>query len=376
MQFRDLKTQYQKLKPQIDQAVTEVMTAANFISGNQVKELEQELAEYVGVKHCITCGSGTDALTLALKAMKIGAGDAVFVPDFTFFASGETPALEGAVPVFVDVEKETFNISAESLRQVVEKVKTEGKLIPKAVIAVDLFGLPADYPKIREITDEYGLYLIEDGAQGFGGRIGEKKACSFGDISATSFFPAKPLGCYGDGGAVFTDNEEWASVMRSLCVHGKGNNKYDNVRIGLNSRLDTIQAAVLKVKLQAFREYELEAVNRAAAYYTEKLKDLVEVPIVPDGFYSSWAQYSILLKDQEQRDGLQKYLKEHDIPSMIYYPKMMHDQAAFDGYDCNVIEMPNAEDLCSRVLALPMHPYLKENDLDIIVENIFDYFNN
>ena len=322
------------------------------------------------MKHCVTCGSGTDALTLALKALNIGAGDAVFVPDFTFFASGETPALEGATPVFVDVEKETFNLSAESLRQAVEKVKEEGKLVPKAVIAVDLFGLPADYPKIRKITDQYGMYLIEDGAQGFGGKIGEKKACSFGDISATSFFPAKPLGCYGDGGAVFTDNDEWASVMRSLCVHGKGSNKYDNVRIGLNSRLDTIQAAVLKVKLQAFREYELEEVNRAAVYYTEKLKDLVEVPVVPEGFYSSWAQYSVLLKDREERDGLQSYLKEHDIPSMIYYPKMMHEQVAFDGYDCKVSEMPNAEELCNRVLALPMHPYLEENDMDEVVEKI------
>lgn len=370
MQFRDLKTQYQKLKPQIDQAISKVLMDANFISGDQVRELERQLAEYVDVKHCITCGSGTDALTLALKALKVGADDAVFVPDFTFFASAETVALEGATPIFVDVEKETFNISAESLRQTVDKVKAEGDLIPKAVIAVDLFGLPADYPKIREITDEYGLYLIEDGAQGFGGRIGEKKACSFGDISATSFFPAKPLGCYGDGGAVFTNNDEWDYVIRSLCVHGKGDNKYDNIRIGMNSRLDTIQAAVLQVKLKAFQEYELDAVNQVAAYYTDHLKGLVEVPVVEKGFYSSWAQYSILLKNTEERDSLQRYLKENGIPSMIYYPKSMHDQIAFQNYPSKVIETPNAEDLCNRVLALPIHPYLEKTDMDDIVEKI------
>ena len=374
MQFRDLKTQYQKLKPKIDQAISEVLSNANFISGNQVKALEEQLAEYVGVKHCITCGSGTDALTLALKALKVGADDAVFVPDFTFFASAETVALEGATPIFVDVEKETFNIRAESLRQAVDKVKAEGDLIPKAVIAVDLFGLPADYPKIREITDEYGLYLIEDGAQGFGGRIGEKKACSFGDISATSFFPAKPLGCYGDGGAVFTDNDEWASVIRSLCVHGKGDNKYDNIRIGMNSRLDTIQAAVLKVKLKAFQEYELDAVNRVADYYTKYLSDFVKVPVIKEGFYSSWAQYSILLENSEERDKLQCYLRENGIPSMIYYPKTMYEQAAFQSYPSKVIEMPNAKNLCDRVLALPMHPYLEKECQFQIIKGIADFF--
>ena len=204
-------------------------------------------------------------------------------------------------------------------------------------------------------------------------RIGDKKACSFGDISATSFFPAKPLGCYGDGGAVFTDNDEWADIMRSLCVHGKGSNKYDNIRIGLNSRLDTIQAAVLKIKLQAFRDYELDAVNEAAAYYSEKLKDLVKTPEVKDGFYSSWAQYSILLKDTAQRDGLRSYLKENGIPSMIYYPKMMHEQDAFNGMDCQVTELPNARKLCATVLSLPMHPYLTKNDMDTVCSAVREY---
>lgn len=248
MQFRDLQKQYQTLKPQIDAAIQAVLTDANFISGPQVIGLEHHLAEYVGAKHCITCGNGTDALTLALMAWNIGPGDAVFVPDFTFFASGETPAYQGAVPVFVDVEEDTFNMSPASLKAAIEAVLKEDVLRPRAIIAVDLFGQPADYPVLREIADSYGLLILEDGAQGFGGRIGEQRACSFGDISTTSFFPAKPLGCYGDGGAIFTDNDEWAELMRSLRIHGKGTDKYDNVRIGLNSRLDTLQAAVLDVK--------------------------------------------------------------------------------------------------------------------------------
>ena len=285
MEFRDLKKQYQELKPQIDAAMKRVCQTADFISGTEVKELEYMLAEYTGVKHCITCANGTDALTLALMAWNIGRGDAVFVPDFTFFASGETVAYEGAVPVFVDVEEDTFNMSPDSLKKAVRKVKEEGKLVPRAILAVDLFGQPADYSQLRSIAKEYELLILEDGAQGFGGQIGKKKACSFGDISTTSFFPAKPLGCYGDGGAVFTDNDEWAALMRSYRIHGKGEDKYDNVCIGVNSRLDTIQAAVLNVKLEAFRKYELEAVNYVAEKYTKELKDIVKTPHVKDGYY-------------------------------------------------------------------------------------------
>ncbi|MFW5632242.1 MAG: DegT/DnrJ/EryC1/StrS family aminotransferase, partial [Acetivibrio ethanolgignens] len=258
MQFRDLKTQYQTLKSEIDQAVIDVMTASNFISGIQVTELEAQLASYVGVKHCITCANGTDALTLALMAWNVGIGDAVFVPDFTFFASGETVAYEGATPIFVDVEEDSFNMSPTSLEQAIEAVLKEGKLTPRVIVAVDLFGQPADYVAIRKLADKYGLYILEDGAQGFGGRLQidgvEHRACSFGDISTTSFFPAKPLGCYGDGGAIFTDNDGWAELIRSLRIHGKGSDKYDNVRIGMNSRLDTIQAAILQVKLKVFAE--------------------------------------------------------------------------------------------------------------------------
>lgn len=370
MEFRDLKTQYQSLKPEIDKAVTDVMTAASFISGPQVTELEEQLAQYTGVKHCITCANGTDALTLALMAWNIGPGDAVFVPDFTFFASGEAVAYEGAVPVFVDVEEDTFNLSPDSLEQAIKAVLAQGTLTPRAIVAVDLFGQPADYSRIREIADRYGLYILEDAAQGFGGSIGEKRACSFGDIATTSFFPAKPLGCYGDGGAVFTDNEDWARLIRSLRIHGKGTDKYDNIRIGINSRLDTLQAAILQVKLKAFTDYERKAVNQAARRYEKELAGMVKTPSVAEGFYSSWAQYSILLKSQKERDALQSYLREQGIPSMIYYPKPMHQQTAFSGSDCKLVDLPVSEGLCGRVLALPIHPYLEEKEQKIVIEAV------
>jgi len=373
MQFRDLKKQYQVLKEKIDTAVLQVMSDANFISGKQVTELEEQLAKYVGVKHCITCANGTDALTLALMAWGIGEGDAVFVPDFTFFASAETVAYEGATPIFVDVEQSSFNMSPESLEQAIEAVVKDGKLKPMAIVAVDLFGQPADYTRIRKIADKYDLFILEDAAQGFGGRIGEKEACSFGDIATTSFFPAKPLGCYGDGGAIFTDNDEWAELIRSFRIHGKGADKYDNVRIGMNSRLDTLQAAVLQVKLQAFREYELEAVNKVAENYTEALRDVVETPGVKDGFYSSWAQYSILLESEEMRDGLQAALKEKGIPSMIYYPKGMHEQGAFLDTACTVVDLSVTTSMCKRILALPMHPYMEEAEIQAVIDAIREY---
>ena len=304
MQFRDLKQQYQVLKKDIDTAMIEVATNCNFINGQQVKVLEKELAEYVGVKHCITCANGTDALTMAMMAWGIKEGDAVFVPDFTFFSSGEIVSHAGATPVFVDVDTDTYNISSESLDKAIEKVKADETLNPKAVIAVDLFGLPADFEAVRKVADKHNLLVLEDGAQGFGGKIKDKIACSFGDISTTSFFPAKPLGCYGDGGAVFTDDDNMAALLESIRVHGKGEMKYDNVRIGLNSRLDTIQAAILSVKLKAFADYELEDINKAADKYTRQLSDVqdkIKLPIVPKGYYSSWAQYTIQLENKETR---------------------------------------------------------------------------
>lgn len=367
MQFRDLKEQYRVLKNEIDTAMIRVATDSNFISGRQVTELENQLAEYVGVKHCVTCGNGTDALTMMMMAWDIKKGDAVFVPDFTFFASGEIVSFEGATPVFYDVRKDTFNADVNSLENAIQSVIEEEKLRPRVIIAVDLFGQPADYPAIEKLAEKYNLLVLEDGAQGFGGVIGKQRACSFGDAATTSFFPAKPLGCYGDGGAVFTNDDEVADYLRSIRVHGKGSFKYDNVRIGWNSRLDTIQAAILQVKLKAFREYELDAVNKVAETYTELLKDVVKTPIVPDGIYSSWAQYTIRLESQEERDALQTYLKGRDIPTMVYYPKPMHEQKAFDGIK-QYVECPVTEELCKTVLALPMHPYLTEENIELIVK--------
>ena len=370
MEFRDLNKQYQVLKKEIDAAMIAVAESGAFIMGKPVKELEAELAEYVGVKHCISCANGTDALTLALKAWGIGKGDAVFVPDFTFFASAETISMEGATPIFVDVDKDTFNMDPVDLEEKIKKTITEGKYTPKVIETVDLFGLPANYPVIRKIADKYKLYILEDGAQGFGGMIGNKRACGFGDISTTSFFPAKPLGCYGDGGAIFTDNNEWAALMDSLRVHGKGSEKYDNVRIGMNSRLDTLQAAILRIKFKAFKDYELVDVNRAAAKYTEKLQGKVKTPIIPEGYYSSWAQYTIQLNTKEERDTLQTKLKEAGIPTMIYYPKPMHGQTAYKGLNLNSDYCPVTEHLCHTVLSLPIHPYLSDEDLEIICNSI------
>ena len=372
MQFRDLKKQYEVLKDDIDNKISEVIASSGFISGKKVKELEEKLAEYVGVKHCITCANGTDALTLALKAWGIGEGDAVFVPDFTFFSSGECPAAEGATPVFIDVCEDTFNIDPEKLEQSVIKVKEEGKYDPKVVIAVDLFGLPADYAKIKPICEKYGLLLLEDGAQGFGGEINGKKSCSFGDISTTSFFPAKPLGCYGDGGAVFTDNDEWAALIRSLAVHGKsGEDKYNNIRLGLNSRLDTIQAGILLPKLKAFKDFEIDAVNEVANLYNSKLCDTnLKLPVPKDGFVSSWAQYTVILPDGTDRAALQAKLKEKEIPSMVYYIKPMHLQGAFQNTDSAKADCPETERLSKTVLSLPMHPYLDEETVTFICNTI------
>ncbi len=371
MQFRDLKTQYRNLKDRVDDAIAEVSDGCNFIMGKQVAELEQKLGKYTGVTHCVTCANGTDALQLALMVWGAKQGDAVFVPDFTFFSSGEVVSLVGASPVFVDVDPRTFNIDCDKLEEAIERIEKEGRLEPKVIVAVDLFGLPADFARIREIANKHGMYILEDGAQGFGGEISGRKACSFGDISTTSFFPAKPLGCYGDGGAMFTCNDEWAEALKSYRVHGKGANKYDNIRIGLNSRLDTIQAAILDIKLDAFEKYELEAVNEAAKRYYEKLKSVVETPYVPDNMISSWAQYTVKLKDGSTRDALREFLQSQGIPSMVYYQKPMHCQEAFGGeYTYSDCDYKVTRDLCDRVLSLPMHPYLTDCDIDTVVNAI------
>lgn len=367
MQFIDLKKQYQELKSKIDKNVLTVMSEGRFIGGEEVRTLQVELAEYCGVKHCLTCANGTDALTIALRCFGIGKGDAVFVPSFTFFSSAETVALEGATCIFVDVEERTFNIDADKLDKAIAKVISEGELKPKCVVAVDLFGQPADFMKIRKIADKYGIKILEDGAQGFGGSINGKRACSFGDISTTSFFPAKPLGCYGDGGAIFTNDDEYYELMSSLAVHGKGKYKYDNVRIGYNSRLDTIQAAILLPKLEAFKEYELKARNAVAAKYTDALKDDFTTPFVPRGFESSWAQYTLILDSEEQRIKMQAAMKERGVPTMVYYPIPMHKQTAFKNLRTDYCDLSVSEKLCDTVLSIPMHPYLDEDAIDVVV---------
>lgn len=369
MEFRDLKTQYLQNKTAIDSAIQSVLLSSRFIGGEPVSQLEEKLSDYVGVKHCITCANGTDALQLALMAWDIGEGDAVFVPDFTFFSTAEVVPWVKAAPVFVDVDQDTFNISVKSLEEAVIKVINEGKLIPKAVIAVDLFGQPADFPEIRKITQKYNMLLLEDGAQGFGGSIGEQKACSFGDIATTSFFPAKPLGCYGDGGAVFTNNDEWAELIRSYKVHGQGANKYDNVRIGMNSRLDTLQAAVLLAKIEKIDD-EIKRVNEWARMYTEFLGGNVKCPIIISGFQSSWAQYTVLFENCEQRNYIQKKLKEFSIPTMIYYVKGMHQQSALLQYLNVNKSYPVTETVCNRCLSLPMHPYLSKVDVAYVTNKL------
>ena len=374
MQLRDLQRQYKALQPQIDEAVSRVISSGSFIMGATVSELEQQLAQYVGVDHCVACASGTDALRLALMIWEVGPGDVVLVPDFTFFASAEVIAQMGATPIFVDVNKDTYNIDIVDLEQKVQNIIIEGKSRIKAVIGVDLFGQPADYLELREIADLYQFYILEDAAQGFGGKIWNDNACSFGDISATSFFPAKPLGCYGDGGALFTRNPEWAALARSYMQHGKGSAKYDNVRVGLNSRLDALQAAILQVKLQAFPK-ELERVNQIATQYNEALFSVVKTPVVQENHASSWAQYTIQVENAEQRDALQKALKEKEIPSAIYYPKPLHKQQAFSYLqEGNEDICPNTTQLCSTVLSLPMHPYLTDEEVELVIKTIKEFY--
>lgn len=361
MEFIDLKAQYQQVEDKIKVRIDQVLSHGKYIMGPEVQELEEKLADYVGVKHCISCANGTDALQLALMAMGIGPGDVVIVPPFTFFATAEAVKLVGAEPLFVDVDPETFNMCPLALERSILESEAEVKDRLKAVIVVDLFGAPADYTKISMIANEYGLAVIEDGAQGMGGSIEDKKSCSFGDISTTSFFPAKPLGCYGDGGALFTNDQEYAEQLRSLRVHGKGVDKYDNVRIGMNSRLDTIQAAILLEKLSIF-DSELKSRNLVAQRYLNglKLKE-VRLPAIPSGFCSSWAQFTLTC---ENRMPLLDALKTADIPVGIYYPSSINKSKLFEIQSA----CPVSESLASRVMSLPMHPYLTTEDQDAVIQ--------
>lgn len=376
MQFRDLNAQYKALEAEILNGVKKVMEEGNFILGPEVGQLEKKLADFTGTKHCIACANGTDALQLVLMAWGVGPGDAVFTSDFTFFASAGTASIIGATPVLVDIDLTTFNMSPDALEAVIERTLKEGKLIPKVIVPVDLFGLPANYDKIEAIANKYNLKILEDGAQGFGGNIRGKRVGAFGDAATTSFFPAKPLGCYGDGGAIFTNDDELDTQLRSLRAQGRSpEDKYDNRLIGMNSRLDTLQAAILLSKLKAFEEYELDAVNKAAAWYDERLKDVVTTPYVPEGYLSSWAQYTILLQDETQRNGLKEHLKERGIPSMVYYPKGLHQQTAYSGMKLKDSDYPNTTAATRRVLSLPMHPYLAKDDCELISETIIAFLN-
>ena len=354
MQFIDLAAQYKHLKSRIDNRIHDVLDHGQYIMGPEVYELEEKLAEYVGVKHAITCANGTDALTLAMMVLNIEKGDAVFCPTFTFFATAEVIAYEGATPVFVDSDEATFNICPLDLEKRIQATIAEGKLKPKAIIAVDLFGLPANYPEIQKIADKYNLKLVEDAAQGFGGSINGKRAGSFGDIATTSFFPAKPLGCYGDGGAIFTNNDAYAELIKSYRVHGKGSDKYDNIRIGMNSRLDTIQAAILLEKLSEFPT-ELINRNKAANNYERTLAGKYKTPQVPKGYISSWAQYTLV---SDNRDADMAKYKEQGIPTIIYYGTCMHQQTAFKQLSYSDEAFPVASKLAGCVFSLPMHPYL------------------
>ena len=359
MQFIDLAAQYQYLKAKIDTRIQRVLDHGQYIMGPEVGELEEQLANYVGVKHAITCANGTDALTLAMMVLDVKQGDAMFCPTFTFFATAETIAFQHATPILVDSDAATFNLCPVDLERRIIKVISEGKLKPKAIVAVDLFGLPADYPAIVAIAKKYGLKIIEDAAQGFGGEIDGQRAGSFGDIATTSFFPAKPLGCYGDGGAIFTNNDDYAALLRSYRVHGKGSDKYDNVRIGMNSRLDTIQAAILLEKLAAFPD-ELRQRNRAAKNYETALAGRYQTPVTPVGYLSSWAQYTLV---DENRDAIMADYKTKGVPTVIYYGTCMHQQTAFKDLGYSDTEFPVASRLARQVFSLPMHGYLEVDQL-------------
>lgn len=367
MEFIDLKAQYAAYRDEIDEAMGEVVRNAEFIGGRYVGLLEEELAAYVGRKHCVSCGNGTDALQLAYMALGIGPGDAVFCPDMTFIASVEPAAMLGVEPVFCDIDPVSYNLSPDDLERQVERVEAEGRLRPRAVVAVDFLGNPADYGRLLEVCERRGLLLVEDAAQGIGGERGGVRLGGFGDIATTSFFPSKPLGCYGDGGAVFTDDDGTAELLRSLRVHGKGASKYDNVRIGVNSRLDNLQAAVLHVKL-AHLEEEMRARQEVARRYDEALDGIVACPVVEDGCRSAYAQYVVLAEDSDDRAALAEGLAARGVPSLVYYPRPLHAMGAFGLPQSDAF--PTSDGYAARNLGLPFSPFLTREDQDAVIEAV------
>lgn len=374
VEFKNLKRQYIKYKSRFDSELSTVINSTDFILGPKVSELEKELALFVGVKNCLTCANGTDAMTLVLMAWGVKKGDAIFIPNYTFFSTAEVVSNIGATPVFVDVDINTYNIDPSSLEAAIQELKKKTKLVAKAIISVDLFGLCANYDEINIIASKYNLLLLEDAAQGFGSDIKGKKACSFGDAATTSFYPAKPLGCYGDGGAIFTNDDELAKKIKSLRSHGIGEHRYDHVRVGLNSRLDSIQAAILLVKLDALKNHELDDVNRIANIYKTNLNNVVKVPSIPDGHYSSFAQYTIQLTSKHERDQLAEFLATKSISTVVYYPKTMHQQLVYKNHSVNHVSLNQSTRLSEISLSLPMHPYLTNEEIIYIISNIINYF--
>lgn len=370
MQFIDLGAQRARIEAEVNQAIIDVVASGKYILGPEVSEFEKRLAAYVGVKHVIGCANGTDALIMPLMARGIGPGDAVFCPSFTFAATAEAIALVGAEPVFVDIDPDTYNINVSQLAEAIFTIKKESDLKPKAVIPVDLFGLAADFSGISGIAATEHLFVIEDAAQSIGGQHDNMRCGAFGNVAATSFYPAKPLGCYGDGGAMLTDDDELAETLRSISFHGKGDSQYDNVRIGINSRLDTIQAAILLKKLSILED-EIQQRQLIAQRYANGLKDIVKVPEIGENTRSAFAQYTI---NVEQRDELKTYLQEQSIPTMIYYTKPLHLQTAYAHYTRAPGGLPVSEELAARVLSLPMHPYLSRMDQNEIINAIRTFY--
>jgi dTDP-4-amino-4,6-dideoxygalactose transaminase len=370
--FIDIAAQRRRLGPAVDEAVARVLAHCQFINGPEVAALEAALAAYTCAKHVVSCASGTDALVMVLMAKGIGAGDAVLCPSFTFCATGEAVAITGATPVFVDVDEATFNIDAASLKRGIATAKRFG-LKPRGVIPVDLFGLSADHDAVLAVADAEGLFVLDDAAQAFGASYKGRKLGGMGIITATSFFPAKPLGCYGDGGAIFTDDAAFAEVLRSVRVHGQGSDKYDNIRLGLTGRLDTIQAAVLIEKLKIFDD-EIATRNKIADRYAKGLGNVVTVPRVVDGHTSVWAQYTIRLPQGTDRDAFAAALKAQGVPTAIYYPKSMHQQTAYKNYPVADGGLPSSERLSSDVISLPMHAYLDEASQDRIIAAVRGFF--
>ncbi len=370
MEFIDLKTQQKIIRDKIDKRINSILDHGKYIMGPEVYELEEKLAGFINSKYCISCSSGTDALLIPLMAQGVGPGDGVITTPFTYIATAEVISLLGAEPVFVDIYPKTFNINPDGVEQAINNAKRKG-LNPKVIIPVDLFGLPARYRLIEKIAKEFDLFVLEDAAQGFGGSIRDKKAGTFGHAAATSFFPAKPLGGYGDGGAIFTNDENLATKMRSIRVHGSGSDKYENLRIGLNGRLDTIQAAILLEKLAIFKD-ELEQRNNSAKFYSEHINTNFKKPYIPKEYFSSWAQYSLLASSKEERSIIMSRLKDHNIPSMIYYKLPLHMQKVFEDLGFSIGDFPFSEKVSSQIFSIPMHPYLKRDQQEKIIEVLND----